>query len=334
MQFHRRQLRFCYHIGIAITIVLAVCCMTAGMAQAQDVIHLRRTSGDGATNRKGEIVDWIGNTISIRGSTGLKEIDTDRLIRIETAWDPNFTAGENMLAQYQYLAAINLFESALDGEERSWMQNIVHAKLLECFLATENFGRAANQFLNIVNDDPQSRFRHLIPLVWTSSRPDKTQTRRAQAWLDASEPTIQLLGASWLLTDSDNAKAIETLEKLTRDFDPMIKSLAAAQLWRQDRVALDAKRMELRIAEVRRMPEEFRSGAWYLVAQGQSKLKQHDDAIANFMRIPINDPQQGGLAAAGLYQAAWILQKTNRTTEAQTLRDELKEKFGDTVWAN
>ena len=101
----------------------------------------------------------------------------------------------------------------------------------------------------------------------------------------------------------------------------------------------DEKRIDLRIAEVKRMPESIRGGPWYLIAESQSRLKLYDKAVVNFMRIPINDPQQGGLAAAALYQAAWILQNKQQQNKqqqnkAQTLRNELKEKFGDTVWAN
>jgi tetratricopeptide (TPR) repeat protein len=335
MRFFPSQSRFCHQAGLLLAFWLA--CQS--LAVAQDVLHLRRTDGNGETNRKGEILNWTGSTISIKGSSGVKEVDAGRLIRIETAWDPNYENGVAALAKYDYPEASQMFESALDGEQRSWMQNILHAKLLQCFLATENFGRAAEQFLNIVNDDPQSRFLNLIPLVWTSSRPDSLQLKRAKVWLRSNEPAIQLLGASWLLTESDNSEALKTLDTLTSDFDPTIKSLATAQLWRLDKVVADEKRIDLRIAEVKRMPESIRGGPWYLIAESQSRLKLYDKAVVNFMRIPINDPQQGGLAAAALYQAAWILQNKQQQNKqqqnkAQTLRNELKEKFGDTVWAN
>ena len=82
------------------------------------------------------------------------------------------------------------------------------------------------------------------------------------------------------------------------------------------------------------MPEKVRCGAWYQIAKAQANSNQKDDAIVNFMRIPINDPEQGGLVAASLYQTASLLKTTNREQQSQVLRNELKEKFGDTVWAN
>jgi len=190
------------------------------------------------------------------------------------------------------------------------MQNIVYAKLVQCYLAQEDFGNAASHFLKVIDDDPQSRFRHLVPLVWTSSRPNNQQLKKAQYWLESDEPMIALMGASWLLADQNNEKAKPKMEKLARDFDPVIASLAKAQLWRLDTVAVDKKRLAIRIQQTELMPEKV------------------------FMRIPVNDPQQGSLAAASLYQIAWLLKSTNREQESQALRNELKEKFGDTVWAN
>ena len=314
--------------------LLCAACPMASKVQSQDIVYLKKKNGDGEVKRKGEIVQWVGDVISVKGSTGFKEFDTDRLIRIETAWDPGYEKGNQLLAAYRYDDAIVQFESALESEPRSWMQNIVYAKLVQCYLAKEDFGNAASHFLRVVDDDPQSRFRHLAPLVWTSSRPNSQQLKKAASWLDSNEPIIALMGASWLLADQKNEKAKPKMERLAHDFDPVIASLAKAQLWRLDTVAVDQKRIAIRIELIQAMPETVRCGAWYLIADAQSKSKLEDNAIVNYMRIPINDPQQGGLAAAALYQTAWLLDKSNRKQQSQALRNELKEKFGDTVWAN
>ena len=313
-------------------VLIAILCATGAVADAQDVVFLKKSGGDGEVKRKGRIVSWIGDVISIEGKTGVKDFDTDRLIRIETAWHGGYEDGNRLLGQYRYDEAINQFNSALESEPREWMQNIVFAKLVQCYLAKEDFGKAASHFLNVIDDDPQSRFRHLAPLVWTSSRPNTQQLKTGEALLDSAEPMVALMGASWLL--KSNQKANQKMEKLARDFDPVIASLAKTQLWRLDNVPLNEKRMAIRIQQVQAMPEKIRCGAWYLIADAQVKLKQEDEVIVNFMRIPINDPQQGGLAAAAIYQTAWLLKKTNRQQQSQALRNELKEKFGDTIWAN
>ena len=315
------------------SVLIAIVCAGA-FVEAQDVVFLQKSSSDGEAKRKGQIVSWIGDTISIKGKTGVKDFDTDRLIRIETAWHGGYEDGNRLLDQYQYSAAIDQFNSALESEPREWMQNIVFAKLVQCYLAKEDFGNAASHFLNVIDDDPQSRFRHLVPLVWTSSRPNTQELKKANALLESNEPMIALMGASWLLADKSNQKARQKMEKLARDFDPVIASLAKAQLWRLESAPMNDKRLAIRIQQVSKMPEEIRCGAWYLNAEAQTKLKQEDAAIVNYMRIPINDPQQGGLSAAAIYQAAWLLKKTNRQQQAQALRNELKEKFGDTIWAN
>ncbi len=318
------------------SVVLAVValCAVASPAVAQDIVFLKKASGEGEAKRKGEIVEWVGDLISVKGANGVKEFDTDRLIRFETAWHPGYEKGNLLLAAYRYDLAIVQFESALESEPRAWMQNIIFAKLVQCYLATEDFGSAASHFLKVIDDDPQSRFLNLVPLVWTASHPNKQQLKKATQWLESSEPAVALMGASWLLADKTNKKAQLTLEKLSRDFDPVIASLARAQLWRLDTVAVDGKRLVIRIRQVESMPEKVRCGAWYQIAKAQANSNQKDDAIVNFMRIPINDPEQGGLVAASLYQTASLLKTTNREQQSQVLRNELKEKFGDTVWAN
>ena len=323
--------------AMLLKVVLAgsICHVVPAFAQdPPDVVILKKQTGDGETKRKGEIVGWSGDVISIRGRTGLKEIDTERLDRIETARHPGLLEGNRLLESYQYDAAIEQFLSAMESERRPWMQNVICSRLTVSHMAKEEFGKAANFYLKVIDDDPQSRFRNLVPLVWTSSRPGKRELRNAESWLDSNEPMISLLGASWLLSDRTNEKAKAKMEFLANDFDPLIASLAKIQLWRLDSMPVNEKRLAIRIKQTQSMPENVRSGAWYLIAQTQIKLNQQDEAIINFMRIPINDPLQGSLAAAALYQSAWLLDNTDRKGQAQVLRNELKEKFGDTVWAN
>lgn len=322
----------CYRFNNLLALV-AVClvCGIGSYANGQDVIYLKKSSGDGETKRKGEIVGWVGDTISIKGKTGVKDFGTDRLIRFETAWHPGYEEGKALQAVWRYDEAIKGYASALEDEPRAWMQNIVHARLVECFLAKEDFGNAASQFRKLIDDDPQSRFRHLAPLVWTSSRPNTQQLKQAELWLDSSEPMLAMLGASWLLGSSE--KATQRMRRLSHGFDPLETALAKAQLWRSEKVAPNEKRMAIRIDQTRKMPEKVRCGAWYLIAEAQTKLGKEDDAIVNFMRIAINDPEQGVLAVASLYQAAELLKRTNRGQQSQALRNELKEKFGDTIWA-
>ena len=242
------------------SVLIAIVCAGA-FVEAQDVVFLQKSSGDGEAKRKGQIVSWIGDTISIKGKTGVKDFDTDRLIRIETAWHGGYEDGNRLLDRYQYSAAIDQFNSALESEPREWMQNIVFAKLVQCYLAKEDFGNAASHFLNVIDDDPQSRFRHLVPLVWTSSRPNTQELKKANALLESNEPMIALVGASWLLADKSNQKARQKMEKLARDFDPVIASLAKAQLWRLESAPMNDKRLAIRIPQVSKMPEEIRCGA-------------------------------------------------------------------------
>ncbi len=310
--------------------------LVPNLCHGEDVLVLNRTDGTGVTKKKGEVVSWTGTTIAIQTAVGLKEIDSDRLVRLETDWDPGFAAGDKALAAGDVVTASESFAAAFEGEDRVWMRNIIHAKGIECAVATDSWSTAGASFISIIATDPQTRFLHMAPLAWTSNRPPASAIDQAQQWISSSEPAIALLGASWLL-DSDREPAKEVLEKLSRDIDPRIAALATGQLWRLDRVALKPKRMEQRIKKVSGMPELCRAGAWYQIASNQSRSNdeaQRKRAIANWIRIISNDPWQRELSAASLYQASVAMKQMGRTTDAARLLQELKEKFGDSTWAN
>ena len=316
-------------------LLVALLLLPAVACQAEDVLVLNRTDGNGITKKKGEIVSWTGTTIAIKTATGVKEVDSDRLVRVETDWSPDFLAGDKSLAAGDRSGASELFVAAFTGEDRGWMRNIIHAKRIECAIALGAWSDAGASFLSIIATDPNSRFLHLIPLAWTSNGPPKSARDQAQQWISSSEPAIALLGASWLL-ESDRDAAKEVLQKLARDFNPRIAALATGQLWRLDRIAIDPKRIAQRIQKVRSMPELCRAGGWYQIAINQSR--GNDDgsrrkAVINWFHIVSNDRWQRELCAASLYQASETLKQMGRTTDAARLLQELKEKFGDSTWA-
>ena len=297
---------------------------------------LKRTDGDGITKRKGKIVSWVGKTISIETPTGIRKTDSDRLIRIETAWDPAYKTGEKFLAANDIRNATEQFLSAVDGEQRQWMKNIVLAKLLECSLAQGAWDESAAAFLNINQTDPQSRFLHLIPLVWTSSRPPQASLKLAKQWIESSDPNVKLLGASWLL-ETERDQATEVMRELSQHRDPRIAALATGQLWRRERVAIGEKRVVQRVKKVLAMPASCRAGAWYQIALTRSRDENDSSrrkAVIDWIRIVSNEPQQRGLCAASLYQSNQVLKQLGRTKDAARLLLELKEKFGDSTWAN
>ena len=106
------------------SVLIAILCASGAATDAQDVVFLKKSSGDGEVKRKGQVVSWVGDVISIKGKTGVKEFDTDRLIRIETAWHGGYKDGNRLLDQYRYDEAIIQFNSALENEPREWMQNL------------------------------------------------------------------------------------------------------------------------------------------------------------------------------------------------------------------
>jgi tetratricopeptide (TPR) repeat protein len=303
------------------------------LSAAQDVVVVQLKGGEKEANKKGTIVDWKGQSLSLKSSLGVKEIDNDKIVRIQTSWSPEYLAAVELMKVDQFAPAIEKFQTAIESENRPWAKNAIRAKIVECALAIESYGVAANRFEEIVREDAQTRFLYLAPMKWASTAGSSNLTALAETWIETSEPTLQLVGASWLLQGITKKQAIAKLEKLAKDFDPKISGLAAAQLWRGRGLSATEKQIDVWIKKLETLPSNLRAGPWYVVAEAQRRAQLTDKAAINFMRIPILYPEQRSLSAAALYQTAALMHNTNRDQEEAILKNELKENFGDTVWA-
>ena len=151
--------------------------------------------------------------------------------------------------------------------------------------------------------------------------------------MKSNDPVRQLIGASWLLFGPQQQAAIQVLDELSRDIDANIKYLAIAQLWRTRNLKVNARQIEVWEKLLGSMPKPIRAGPWLVLAEAQSRADQVDEAAINLLRIPILYPKQIGLSAAALYRAGHLLHNTSRKNEAQTIWNELRQKYPDSNWA-
>ncbi|MFK7766857.1 MAG: tol-pal system YbgF family protein [Mariniblastus sp.] len=322
-------------LTIVLGIALVFACPPKSQAQ-EDVVVTRRASkqSDGSSNgtikRKGTIVEWRGLSLTIDSSGTEREIDNDEIVQIQTTWSEEFTAGQKLFQNGQAKEAATKLQAALSKETRAWAKRIIRAELVEALCSIEQHSAAAEHFLLILQDDPNTRFIHLAPLVWTGA--GTALNRPAQQWIQSNNPTIQLMGASWLLVGADRQNAINVLDELTRDIDPNIQSLAIAQLWRS-RSTTNAKQTAVWQNIVDKMPRAIRAGPYLVLANAQSKAGQNRQATLNLMRVPILYPDQRSLSAAALYHAGKLLRSSNDPSSADTVFGELKTRFPQTVWA-
>jgi tetratricopeptide (TPR) repeat protein len=301
------------------------------MAMAQlDVVITRRKDSEQTLKRKGLIVQWKGLSLTINSNGIQREIDNDQIVEVQTKWSDAYRSGLAELKTGKTRIPIIQLEEALKNESRAWAQQIIRAKLVDAYQSIEKHGSAVKHFLQIVQEDPNSRFLHLAPLPWTGS--GNSLDRSALQWIESPDSVTQLIGASWLLGGTERDKGIKMLEELSRDIDPRIKNPAIAQLWRT-RVNVNAKQIEVWQGIVDRMPRELRAGPYFVLAGAQSGAGQSEQAILNLMRIPILYPEQKTLSAAALYRSGSLLHNKGQTEQAQSLLNELMTYYPQTIWA-
>ncbi len=299
--------------------------------ETEDVVIVRREPSGDTMRRRGTIRQWKGHSLTLFANGRERQIVNAEIIEIQTSWPPAYREGLNLVNSGDLPGATKKFQAALATEQRDWARRMVRAELVRLYQASDNHQAATNQFLAIVREDPQTRFFHLCPLPWASGA--NSVNEQAATLIDSRDAVEQLLGASWLLAGTQRERATKVLDRLSRDIDANIKSLATAQLWRPRIFNANAKLIDVWEKAIDQMPAQIQAGPWYLVAQAQARLGQKNAATTNLMRIPILYPEQLGLSAAALYQAGQMLQNNGQTSEARAIWDELQQKYPSTVWA-
>ena len=305
---------------------------TIGSAAAQDIVFTRSSKGT-ETPRKGVIVDWQADTLTIEIGGREKTIKGSEIVRVQTVWSEQYQTGLQFFQQRKFSSAIGPLTEASQIETRDWARSIILAKLTQCFSLQEDFGNAANAFGQIIAVDPQSRFTYLIPLPWDRAFVDGAIIERAKQWQRSENETFRLLGASWLLGSPVRESALAELDELSRSADPRIAHLASIQLWRGRSVSATEKDLARWETQIKRMPAEIRAGALFIAGEIKFRLKQDEDAALDFLQIPILHNDNLRLSAIGLQKAANSLQNAGKAEEAEIVLRELVRDYANTRFA-
>jgi tetratricopeptide (TPR) repeat protein len=312
-------------------------CLTslpARVSLSQDSVVVRNSSGAETLNRKGTIVEWKGSSLTLETAQRERTIDNDEILSFQTIWPASYREAQQAISVGKFEAAVERLVQAQKDETRPWAKRAIRAESIRVLAALGQWESAVDQFLLLVQDDPQTRFFYLCPIKWLGNA--SIAADRARALLTSRDPVQQLLGASWLVPGRDQAEAIQVLESLTADLDPRVQKLAETQLWRVRSMNLGSindRQLEVWENKLAELPKNMRAGPWYLIAEVQMKRKQSESAIINWLRLPILYPDQYSLSASALYQSSLLLDNLDRKEEAQSLQNELRQKFGSTVWA-
>jgi hypothetical protein len=172
------------------------------------------------------------------------------------------------------------------------MRRTILARIVRCHQYQHQLVSAGEAFLIIARSDPQTRLYEVIPLAWSPQQPDINLINRARAWCEASDPTAQLLGASWLLSGSERSKALATLERLVQQPKP-IGLLAQCQRWRTQVVTASLGDLDTWQSQISSLPASLQAGPSFVLARGLAHVQEHQQAALTFMRIPIPFQQNG-----------------------------------------
>ena len=311
--------------------VFALGVTTTSVAQeSTDLVITTRKDSSETVKRRGTIVEWKGIALTLESNGRQKEIDNDTIVEIQTVWSDDYKQGIELLNKGDAKSAIPFLTKAVDREPRPWARRIVRSHLVTAFQILDQPATAAEQFFLILKEDRNTRFLPNAPLPWTGSGTGLIQ--QARTWINSDDSTAKLIGASWLIGSPDRDKAIATLEELSQDIEPRIKSLAIAQLWRT-RTRITDKQTAVWKSLVDNMPRELRAGPYFTLAEAQFRAGLVDPAILNLMRVRILYPEQQTLSAAALFRAATMLNNQGKSREAQTLLNELVTAYPQTLWA-
>lgn len=302
------------------------------LVEAQDVVFTKTDKGN-EISRKGLIVDWVGDSLTLEVGGRNRQLKNESILRIETAWSESYRQAESLFEERKFRGALEMYQAALNTESRDWAQNMILSRMVQCGNLLEEHALAGACFARIARRDPRSRFIHLIPLPWLRNRTEASAEVNAQGWLQSNNATIKLLGASWLLGGTSRADAQAALEELGLGADPYVAHLAKLQLWKSKVVTAKENEMGRLQAQIERMPKSIQAPALLILSDVQSRLDMQEESILTLMRIPILHSGNLKLSAVALQKSAVKLAQSGQTRQASRLYREILRDFAETAYA-
>ncbi len=310
--------------GVALLTLAVLSCLVCE-GWAEDVVLVSRSNSREPSRRRGTIVDYTGEALTLRRTGGREEqIPSSRVSGYETEFVADQKIGNQLFAEGKFADAVVSYRRAIKIEQRRWMRRVLLAQLARCYRNLQQIVRAGDTFLLIVRSDPTTQLLDAIPLAWAASSPSRDLAERSAHWLeDAKLPAARLIGASWLMATAQRQQALSILHKLTAAKDPRIAMLAETQLWRDKVVTAspdDIKRWQEQLAH---MEESLRAGPYFLIGQALARHGHNDAAALAFLRIPILHPEHDDLAAEALFAAGKQLDREGNRADARRVYQEL-----------
>jgi len=316
-----------------LVVVAALVVLLGVSAAAQDTVHIANSSSaQGYAEWSGRVLDYTGRELLLQLPNGPeRRFPADQVLRIETQHSPQQVEADRRFAAGEYASALALYGQARATDTRPWVRRQITAQMVWCHQALGQFDSAGEEFLVLIQSDPNTPYFACIPLAWVPSQLSAKVERAAREWLKRDAvPAAVLLGASYLMSTGLPGNAVDTLRQLATNPDPRIAFLALAQTWRAAVVTADERQLEAWGGTVERMPEPLRAGPYYVLGLAWAHQGQWDRAALAWLRIPILYPEHRVLAARSLLDAGRSLEKLSRSEQAARLYSELVNTYPKT----
>jgi tetratricopeptide (TPR) repeat protein len=309
--------------------ILLLCASAAISQAADDTVIVRSELGNTLRRVSGVVVDYTGESLLLRHTSGREEkFPPDRIVEILGDWKASHQAANASFAEGDFTAAEAKYREALRDEDRRWVQRRVLSQLTWCYRYLGQTDKAVKAFLPLYRDDARTPHFVAIPLTWTTGQADLDLERQATKWMqDKDSAAARLIGASWSLTSSRRAEAINLLRQFVGDPDPRIVFLAEAQLWRTQVATSRPEDLGRWKERIERMPPSVRGGPYYVLGLALSRHEMHEQAAISFMRTAILYSSERDLVPNSLLAAAGELETMKQSAEAVGLYREILTKY-------
>jgi tetratricopeptide (TPR) repeat protein len=267
--------------------------------------------------RRGVVEEYNGSGLTLRQGTSKVTIPLDQLLEVHYTKIPAETTADAARAAGDLKLALTSYEQARDAEQRPWARRLVQVKLAACYEWNDDLPRAGDEILALLEEDPASPHFYALPLAWQNRPSHEPLVTKARRWMaDGKRPAAMLLGASWLLTSTERARALEVLADLSSDIDPRIAPLALAQQWRVQVVTATNTDLERWEEITRRLPAELQGGPLLLIGQAQLRQKNTSAALLALLQPALLKPQREAVIAEATLTALNVLQQERRYDDA------------------
>ena len=208
-----------------------------------------------------------------------------------------------------------------------WQQLLLLNKVVQAVDAVQGPTASANPFLRMAESAPDFLYASM-PLCWTFSEMDRDFKEKCRTWMESPSEVAQLLGASWLLQDTEGHRAAQVISQLQSSSNNAVAQLSAAQAWRLIPPPDTMNQIAKWIAIRDRMLLPLSLGPTEFLVERLSRVGQPDLAVGQALWIATMSPGDSARVARSLGKAAELLSAGGYQTEAQRVFDWRKELLG------